>query len=320
MDAWLIWVLVGAGVVLAGAVIWLVLRWRAGRSSGPLSIVLLRRTVPRITPADVRGIARRALGVEAQVSEIPMPDGQAVAMPILGEGAPPIAIISAARRYIEDDEVETVAHGCEDPRTRSAVREHVGWVSVDAVLLDRMPPPSERAPYYALLARVALEFLDDDVLMLYLPADGYFLEAGESGRERLRSGRLIDPDNDGSLNAPVYTVQPDDGKVNAAIKKAQQRLPELVSAWERRGAECQAMVKGRFTGSNGEVEYMWLVLNDITGTHFVGEVGNEPLHPGVPGRGSTARVKSDDVVDWAYADERGEPQGLFVENVLRNRH
>ncbi|MBL8991542.1 MAG: DUF2314 domain-containing protein [Phycisphaerae bacterium] len=319
MDAWLIWGLVAAGVVLAAVAVWLVLRWRAGRNAGPLSIVLLRRTAPRVTQADVRGIARRALGVEAQVSEIPMPDGQAVAMPILADGAPPIAVIAASRRYIEDDEVESVAQGCEDPRMRAAMREHAGWVSVDAVMLNRMPPASERAPFYAVLARVALEFMDDDVLMLYLPADNYFLEAGESGRERLRSGRLIDPETDGSLNAPIYAVPQDDAKINAAIKKAQQRLPELVSAWERRGADCQAMIKGRFTGSNGEVEYMWLELRDITETHFVGEVGNEPLHPGVAARGSTARVKSDDVVDWAFADEQGEPQGLFVESVLRKR-
>ena len=314
MIWWILGLAAMVGVLVA------VIAWRRRRSNqGPVSIVMLRRTPRGLTESDVRGTMRRALRAEAQVRTLPMSDGLTKAFLVLGDGLPPIGVFDSTRTYMEADEVDWTAHGFEDPRARSGIKEHRAWVSVDAMGLDPIPPREQRAAIYdRLLGKIAAELLDDACLLLYLPADGCYAAPGEKAGAMLAGEQVMALFNsDQELQEPIIRVRAGDNAINTAIEKAQRRLPEFLQAWSRFGTAGKGMVKGRFDAPGDNAEYMWIQVESADASSITGRVMNRPGRDGLPGRGAVVRLKHAEVVDWAYVDENEKPHGLFVERVLR---
>lgn len=317
------WIGIGLAVALAftGLVIWLVRR-RRRKNAGPISIVMFRTSPRGLTEADVRAAFRRAHKAEPQVHRIPV-DEHTVGFGITTDNLPPLVIIDSARTYLEPEHVDDVAARLENPESRRAFAESKAWVSVDALGVNASLPKPDRAKVYTLLAPIAAELIDDRCTLLYQPAEDRAAPAdGAGGRSErlLRECNLAELFNDNDLLVSIVPVEQSDKKVNAAIEEARKRIPEFCSAWEARGVAGQPMVKGTFITPDGqETEYMWVSVTDMTDDGFVGTVENNPAAAGLPLKGTTVTVRLDDIVDWAYLDEREEPHGLFVDKVLMSR-
>ena len=306
-------------VLVAVAMVFFWWRRRRARGFGPLSIVMLRTKPRRFTDADIRSAYRRAFSREPELNRL-QPDETTDAILLTGESAPPLAVIDSRRLYMEPEELEQVVAACEHPDARTGIQGHKAWVSVDAMGVDPSRiSASERQMVYTLLGKLAAELIDDDCTLLYQPAEQRVGRPVPNAADLLRQGRAADLFSDDDLQAPIIHAEAGDEQINAAMAKAKQRLPEFISAWESRGGATEGMVKGRFQGDAGEVEYIWVKVTAMTDHGFRGTIENPPLDPSIPKKGSSVEVKLDDVVDWAYLDEKKRGQGLFVDRLLMKR-
>ena len=311
------WIAIAAGVLDASLVAFFWLRARS-RNKGPVSIVILRKTHRSLTDADARGIIRRALKAEPKIERI-QPDEHSTCFGALFETMPPLAIIDSARLYFDADSAESTARHFEDAAAREAIRAHKAWLAVDAHGLDRIPPRDQRYIIYnSVLCKVAAELIDDDALLLYLPAEKRFALPTPDTAAQLAAGKVAEVFADDSVNQPIFQVEASDARINAAMKEAHERLPEFISAVDRLGDNSHALIKGRFT-SDDQVEYLWLEVVMMREDAIRGKVANQPYAKGLPAKDSIVDVKLDDIVDWAYVDEKNESQGMFVERILRSK-
>jgi uncharacterized protein YegJ (DUF2314 family) len=292
---------------------------RIGGSRSPVSIVMLRSHPRGLSDADVRGAYRRAFQKEPELNSIPMPDGLTRGIVLTCGDLPALAVIDSTRGYMEPGEVETVAQRFEHAAVRQAILNHKAWVSVDAMGSQGLNR-EQRQLVYTVLGKLAAELYDEPgTLLLYLPADGLAAEPGPNVESLLRSGRVMELFGDASLGAPLFTVQEDDAEINSAIAEAQRRLPQMLKAFEQSGDASEAMIKARFRTADDGQEMIWLSLVRISDGTLTGTIQNPPIAAGLPPMGSEATIKIEDVVDWAYIDEHGETQGLFVDAILFKR-
>lgn len=315
-----LWISLGVAAVLVVAIVaFLIVRARRSRNEGPVSIVLFRREPASMTESDVRGAVRRAIGITANIEVINL-DPTTRGFLMAADGLPPIAVIASTRTYIDPADAPRAAEGSEDPRLREAILGHKAWVSVDAMNLDTIPPEEMRhAIYDRFLARIAAEFVDDQTLVLYAPAEGRFAAATPDLAERLAKGPTAEILGDDQINTPIIGIEDDDKAINAAIQTARKRLPELILAFESRGQASEAIVKAGFPHKDGGQEHLWGKITGIEDGAIVAVIMNEPAYPGVPKKGERVSIRPDDVSDWAYFDETGEGQGMFVERLLHKR-
>lgn len=315
-----LWISLGvAAVLVVAVVVFLIVRARRSRNDGPVSIVLFRREPATVTESDVRGAVRRAIGITASLEVVNF-DPTTKGFVMMADGLPPIAVIVSARTYLEPQDTASAAEGCEDPRLREAILGHKAWVSVDAMNLEPVPPEEMRhAIYDRFLARIAAEFVDDHTLVLYAPAEGRFAAATPDLAERLARGPTAEVLGEEQINTPIIGIEEDDKAINAAIQTARKRLPELILAFESRGQASEAIVKAGFPYKGGGQEHLWGKITGIEDGAIVAVIQNEPAHPGVPKKGERVSIRPDDVSDWAYLDEEGEGQGMFVERLLQKR-
>lgn len=312
------WIAIAVGVLVALLIVFLWLRSRSA-SGGPVSVVIMRRTPRNLTDADVRGAVRRALKAEAKIERIPLPDGLTSGYAVFSDSLPPFVVIDSTRMYFDEELLEPTARRIEDAAARDALRAHKAWISVDAHGLDRPPPKEDRYKIYdRLLGKVASELMDEDATLLYLPAENRIALPKPDSAEKLASGAVAEVFADDSVNQPIIQIEASDAKINAAIKEAKERLPELIGAFERLGAKSHALIKGRFT-SGDQVEYLWLEVVSLGAGAVKGKVVNQPYAEGLPAKDSVVDVKLDDIVDWMYLDEKEEAQGMFVERILRSK-
>lgn len=312
----MMWMWIGLGVVLALVTIFLILRWRANRNDGPVSLVIYRSAYRDVTESDARGAARRALGVNAEVNTIPF-DEYTKGLLILCDAFPPIAIITSNRTYIDPENIEAAAKECEDPVLRNAVLQHKSWLSVDAMGLKTIPKQDVRVQIYnTLLAKLLAEFVDEQSMVIFAPAEGRYGAVTAETTERLAAGKIAEVLGDDDLNAPIIQVESNDDAINKAIATAQKRLPEFISVVESGRTDAQPIVKARFADDKGEGEHMWAQVRHISPAGIVAEVMNRPANAALPKKGSVVTIKLDDVSDWMYLDEKGRRKGGFVEKIL----
>lgn len=303
-------------VVIVAVVAFLVVRSRRPRDAGPISIVMMRSGPRNFSVPDIRSAFRRVHKRDPQI-EKHAPDETTDAYLVVDHELPPLGIIDSRRQYSDPDDLEDVAKRREHSAVRDAIRNHTAWVSIDAMGVDDSISKEERSKVYSLLAPLAAELLDEQCVLLYLPAEGRVAEPGARAEEMLRAGQLAELFGDTELNAPMFRVSNDNDRINAAIKEARSRLPEFCSEFARRGDDCTGMVKARFQiVADDGVEVMWVKVQSIDGAGFTGTIENNPVHDSLPRKGAVVKVKLDDVVDWAYLNEAGEPQGLFVDRIL----
>lgn len=310
------WMMIGGvATVLLGGLAWLILRRRASRG-GPVSLVLLRSSARKLSEADVRGAVRRALGVEAKIDRLEF-KGLASGFVAGCERLPPFVVISSSAPYSDRASAERMAGCCEDAELRGAIRGSMAWVSVDAPGLARSVSAEDRLRIYdELLGKVAAELIDSDCLALYAPAERRFARVDKETERLLREGRIEELLGDDDFNAPIFNCERDDRRINAAIKEAQARFDELLSAFRLRGEKSRAMVKVRFETGPDAAEHLWTLVKSTGDGRATGEVVNQPHATGLPGKGELVTFTRDRVSDWAYIDEAGNPQGLFVERLL----
>lgn len=309
----MVWIAVGIGVALLfGVAIWLALRSRSSR--GPVSIVVLRRTPASIDEVAIRGAVRRVFKVDPQIMPIPVPDILPTCYGIVHESLPPMAIAISARAYVDPARLSSVV-SFEDAKVYDALNTHTAWIGVDAV---GKVPHKVRPRAYTMMGKLIAEFIDDDSLLLYQPAEQRFEHVSEKSTAALAAGFAARLFADEELNAPMFEVGEQDAVINSAIAEAQRRLPEFLSEVERRGLACEPLYKGKFTNAEGVTEFMWVRLTSVESNALKGKVANKPRARGLPKRDEEVTVAIDDVVDWAYLDEKQEPQGLFVDRILLN--
>lgn len=316
----MVWIV--AGVVLVVVVIvvvvlaYLLLRPTERSSDGPVSIVLFRKTPRRLTEVEVRGAVRRVLGIEAKIERIEI-DQQTSAFMVVSEKVPPLCVVDSARTYLEPEDIESEARRAEDPDLRRAIAEHKAWVSVDAYGTDGKLSKELRGRMYSdVLGKVAAEFLDENCLVVFAPAEDLFGRITEKTAELLSGGGVAELLNDADLNMPVVHVEEEDGGVNRAVEEARRRLPELIAEFKQRGEESCATVKARFVDDQGAVEHMWAIVKTIESDGLSVEIANRPISAKLPQRGEVVKVAHDEVSDWMYFDERMKPVGMFVEKIL----
>lgn len=313
----LYWILGGVGV-LALAVFIGVLAARRRRAAGPVSVVLLRSSHRSLTPSEVRSAYRRAYSREPDVRE-PFP-GQQVPQTyvLLAEGMPNLAVLSCDGAYLAPEEAEKAAGSIESEIVRRALREHRAWISVDAFGAGGLNR-GLRARVHALLAKLAAELYDDGCVLLFLPAEDQVAAPGENVVAMLREGRIAELFGDHELHAPMFGVADDDAEIERAIEEARRRLPEFLGAFERRSSSEPFLFKARFVTSSGGIEVLWLSLVEVRRDGLVGIIQNPPVAKNIPRKGERATCPLDHVVDWVYADEQGQGQGLFVDTILLKR-
>lgn len=317
----MLYILIAAGlaVVLVLGIL-LVLRRRRRKNAGPISIVLLRTSPRGFTEADIRAIFRRVQKKEAQIQKL-APDPTTDAYIVMVENLPPLAVIDSRRQYADKADLEETASRHDHPALRNATVNHTSWVSIDAMGVNASVSREDRAMIYSLLAPIAAELLDDKCMLLYLPAEDRVAEPSENTELLLREGKVAELFGDDELHAPLIHVEKDDSAINNAIKEAQTRLPEFCSAFDRLGERSEALFKARFKtgGDDDSNEYIWIKAQSLAAAGFTGIVLNNAVDPAVPTKDSSVTVKLDDIVDWAYIDEKKAPHGMFVERVLHAR-
>lgn len=304
----MVWMYGGVALLLAlCAAVWVWLR-RRRRERGILAIVMLRAEPRRLTEAELRGAARRALGAEADVLDL-----QATPVPgstpwvVLYGGSPVLYVVDANIPYTP--EAERVAGGAEDPRVREALLRHRCWVSVDVP----MSMPEMEEGLTLMMARVAAELLDENCLILYTPRTGRFAIRDGETEAKLRSASPMEIFEDRDVNTPIFRVDDGDKKaarVDRAIEKARENYPRLLDAWRRLGPGCEPMVKFRV-----DDEHLWMSVEAMNAESITGEIQNEPLHPDLK-KGQRLTVTVAQLSDWAYM-ENDKAEGLYVERVLR---
>lgn len=312
MPMWVVGGAVACLVVLGVVAVWMV---RRRRERGQLvSIVLLRRTRRGLTEAEVRAAARRAIRPDVEVMAAPSPDpGRVGAYIVMLNGAPGFFVVDAGRPYGEETEAEAARF--EDPRAREAYASHGAWVSVDIV--GGMPPAGVREQVIALMARLAAEFLDEECVLLYATALGRVALPGPETESRLRGADPLGIFDDGDVNAPIHYIGQGDAAIERAMEEARRQWPRFVEVWNRLGAACNPMVKGRFAVDGGN-EYMWVEVKEVRDGRVSGVLVNTPAQVRGLAKGQTVTIPVADVADWACLD--GErPLGMFVERLLARR-
>lgn len=310
----MVWVAVGVGIALVlGVAIWLVLRSRSSR--GPFSIVVLRRTPATIDEAAIRGAVRRVFKIDARVIPVEVPGSLTSAYLIVHEDLPRMGFVNSTRTYTEPDQYQGDI-SFEDVKVHEALRSHTAWISLDAM---EKVPRKLRADVYSVMGMLVAEFIDDDSLLLYQPAENRFEHVTEESTRALILGKAGALFGDEELNAPMFDVGEQDAAINNAIAEAQRRLPEFLGEIERRGLACEPLFKAKFANAEGETEVMWVQLSNVESNALKGKVVNKPRARGLPKRDEEVTVAIDDIVDWAYLDEKEEPQGLFVDRILMGK-
>lgn len=313
------WIVAGVGVLVLVGALFFILRFLRKRNASLISVVMLRTKPQALTESDVRGAVRRAFKAEAKVNTTPSDDGRAITFLILSDDIPPLGIICAKQPYMSPEEAQEVAEHLEHEVARTAMTQHKAWISIDAVGIDSTIGKKHVAAAHALCAKLAAEFVDDDCMLLFLPASNRVAQVNATTTDQLRAGELDTLFGDDDLHAPIFRPAADDAEVAAAMAEAQRRLPEFLNAVSTGTKDKPALFKARFnvaqSGQEGN-EYIWLSLNSVTAQGLTGTIENPPLDKSIPPKGTSVTIALDRVVDWLYVDANNKPQGMFVDKVL----
>jgi uncharacterized protein YegJ (DUF2314 family) len=298
-------------VVLLSLGVWWWLKRKRERSV-MVSIVLMRKAKRGFTEVDVRSMVRRFMKAEPTAILPNRVDEHTNTFIVMFEEITPVFVIDSGRPYT--DSPERVARSFEDPRARQAFMEHRAWVSFD---VPGPPPINMRPLIYTLLGKLAGEAMDDQTTLIYAPERDRVALPSPEAEAALKSDNPMSVFGDDELNTPVFHTEPDDKRIARAIKEAQSRLPEFFGAFESRGKACTALAKLSLKTSDGNREHIWVEVTSISSSTITGTIANQPIDDTLPRKGQPATAPHEDISDWAYIDEHDQPQGLFVERVLR---
>ncbi len=115
----------------------------------------------------------------------------------------------------------------------------------------------------------------------------------------------------------IMKMENDDKEMDAAIKKAQEYLPQFVRVFLKHGDKPKILftIKGKFTISEKAGEHMWLSKLALKDGVFEGTLDNEPDWIKTLHMGDRVDVKMQDVSDWMIIENK-KIYGGFTTRVL----
>jgi hypothetical protein len=121
------------------------------------------------------------------------------------------------------------------------------------------------------MATVGVAGVKDDIIAVFDKHTGRlvpFATRARPTRQRLPRIRLRE-------DAPILSSEGLEQELQKAADEAQSRLPEFVSAFERRKKGAVCGVKAKFSEGDA-VEWMWVLVEHITDDGFEGRLDNDP--------------------------------------------
>lgn len=207
------------------------------------------------------------------------------------------------------DDVDAVADEIGELRLRHAILEHSAWIAVDLLSPDDDSLPRES--FYPAIIRLIYELADEDVLLVYRPETGQANLWSDDVLEALLMPSGEDRFNRVQTNVPVIRVEADDAAMAAAVAEARRRWPDFLEALKSRGPGDSFSIKAPVTvGDN--TEYIWIEVDGFASDVVFGKLGNEPVALDGLRLGSAVEIPLEDLNDWCYSKEGGEPVGLFT--------
>ena len=282
----------------------------APTTADPVALVLFERTVTPITEQAATQAAKKALGIDATAEPVTTDLGSGFLLRTVKY--PPIAIIVRTQPYLTNAQLREHKLMLASARARQAVDDHQGCIAVEAYGLTEEIALEERELIYdRVLGAVAAELIDKDSLIIFAPAEHRFGPVRDTTPGTLRSGHAAEALNDDELNGTVVDLEgnPD---YDRTITEVRNRLPEFIAAFEKRGSESRAIVKRSFYTNHGDSEVMWARVKSIKDGVFTGVLVNSAMNPELPKLGETVTASPDEVVDWAFQDEKGKIHGDFI--------
>jgi len=266
---------------------------------GPLRAFALLRNRPRkLTQAELTQAAHRAWG--KRLSEDPTNAACAVVsengLGFIQIDGIRIGLGAANGRYVPD--VKQAAAEIEDLRLRQAFESHTSWWGVDFM---EAAVNISKAKAYQMVGRLAAEFIDDGVTMLYAPEYHRATVITENTRQQLRGNDPLEAVFHAS-RAPLLQVKGDEPAMQKAIAEARRRWPEFAEAFVNRKAGHHFAVKRGFASEKGKdhQEFMWVQVLDIEEDRIIGVLDNDPVYVKNLRAGDRVISQPDDVIDWIF--------------------
>ena len=275
-----------------------------------LSIVYLLRRPRRVDEPEVRlalaGLVQSVFKMaEPPATHVKQMSEHATGLVIEGQ---PFVVMSVADRYTQADPEEITP----DLRKQILLRDHKAWLACDWM----MPVESDEDRQLAyrtmgmIMATVAFVGVKDDVIGVFDKASGRLAPFNDSVPGRLASNFPESVFED--ADAPILSSDGLEQELQKAADEAQSRLPEFVSALERRGKGGTFGVKAKF--EEGEaIEWMWILVEHVTDDGFEGRLDNNPGQLQRFKAGDRITVKPEEVVDWVIKDAKGMRGGFSIE-------
>jgi uncharacterized protein YegJ (DUF2314 family) len=211
------------------------------------------------------------------------------------------------RPYVDDPAAASEAIA--DQRIRQLFREHLAWFSCDAMGVDGTTPAEEIADWYRRLAKLFVELLDENCLLIFVPdAQRAYAINDETEQALLSDDPLAALEQ--TLTVPLLAVPEDDPLMKEAVAKARERLPEFIAAFERSAGQ-NFSLKAPVSHS-GNTEFIWLTVTAVEGEQAYGTLANDPADLGPLKLGSKVMVPLAQLNDWCFVDAQGNLQGGFT--------
>lgn len=280
-----------------------------------LSIVYLLRRPRKVDEPKMRaalaGLIQRVFKMDAppetavnQVSE------NGAGLVIAGQ---PFVVIAVGEPYTTDDPATITP----DLRKQNLLREHTAWLACDWMLPVNDDDDDRQAAYrvMGLIMAAVAKLVKGDVIAVLDKQTGRLVPYTENVPDRLTGDFPESVFEEGM--APILSSDGLEDELQKAADEAQMRLPEFVSALERRKKGTIYGVKAKFTEGDA-VEWMWVNVERLADDGFEGRLDNDPGELTNVKAGDRITVKPDEVVDWAVTDDAGMLGGFSVEVFQRH--
>ncbi len=302
------WIAVGAIAVAIG--VWFYGRYRRLRQSRMISLVALLREPIVFDPAVLAKIASQAWNADLGDGTTEGADGF-----VVGDSRF-TSIMSRGRMYLvnclPDPYVEdpvAASESISDLRIRALFSEHRAWFSCDCLGVDGTATEEQIAESYRCLAKLFVELLDENCLLIYLPDSGVVYPINEETERALQSADPLKSLRE-TMTVPVIEVSDDDPLMIEAIANARRGWPQFVAAFEARAGE-NFSIKAPVRHA-GNTEFIWICVTAIEGDRVYGTLGNDPANLGALKLNSKVSVPVDELNDWCYFESAGNLAGGFT--------
>jgi uncharacterized protein YegJ (DUF2314 family) len=224
----------------------------------------------------------------------------------------PFVVIGVAEPYTTDDPAQITP----DLRKQNLLREHKAWLACDWML--PVNDDEDRQVAYRVMGLVMAAvgmLVKADIIAVFDKHTGRLVPYSDNVPDRLTSDLPESVFEDSA--SPILSSEGLEEGLQKAADEAQSRLPEFVSAFERRKKGAVCGVKAKFEEGDA-VEWMWVSVERITDDGFEGRLDNDPEELKRLKAGDRITVKADEIVDWAITDDNGMRGGFSVEVFQRH--